>query len=134
MKKLIFTELLVIFLIIQVKAQSPIFLGGSGNLNGGNNVFIGYQITNKIAIIVDYYKKDVFSVDLLYSGFVISKGFGLDNMPEKEFLTLLYTPKIFDFDEKWKIFGKIGIDFGGPINDIHKNKTGAVFGIGLRWN
>lgn len=134
MRKIILVGSLLIFLVTQTSAQPPMFLGGSTNLNGGNNVFVGYQITNKMALIADYYKKDVVSIDILYAGFVISKGFSLDHTPDKEFITLLYTPKILNFGNKWKVFGKIGVDFSGPINNINKDKAAAIFGIGLRWN
>ena len=134
MKKLTLTALIVTFNVITVLAQKPFFVGGSGNLNGGSNVFAGYQFSQKTALIANYYQKDVFSIDILYKSLVLSNGFGLDGKKAKRFTTLLYTPKIFDFDKKWKVFGKIGIDFVGPIKKITKDKIQSIFGVGLRWN
>lgn len=85
MKKLILIALFNSLFFIQVKAQNPIFFGGSTNINGGSNIFSGYQINNKSALIINYYQKNVFSLDLLYKGFVISNGFTLDNNKNKKF-------------------------------------------------
>lgn len=134
MKKLILIVLFNSLFFIQVKAQNPIFFGGSTNINGGSNIFSGYQINNKSALIISYYQKNVFSLDLLYKGFVISNGFTLYNNKNKNFLTILYTPKIFSINEKWKIFGKIGINLNKPFNKFNINEISSIFGIGLRWN
>ena len=134
MKKYFAGIVLVFLCFCWLNAQNSIFLGGSNNLGGGTNVFAGYQLTNKAGIILNYYKRDIVSVDFLYNGFVVSNGFGLDQTPEKRFTTLLYAPGIVKLGERWKIFGKIGIDFSGPLNKINKDKINSIFGIGLRWN
>ena len=137
MKKISFILLNVILILLysnQLLAQKNIFLGGSANINSGSNIFIGYQTTGKTAIVVDYYENDIFSVDVLYKDFILSNGFCLDNNQQKRFTTLLYTPKIYQINKKWKIFGKIGINLSGPINKSKLKQISSIFGFGLRWN
>ncbi len=134
MKRSVFILILALFLN-QLSAQNSTFLGGSVNLNNNSsNIFIGYQITSKTAIITNYYQKNIFSIDFLYNGFVLSNGFSIDNDQEKRFTTLLYTPKIYQVNKKWKIFGKVGINLSGIINKANFKKVNSIFGIGLRWN
>lgn len=118
-------------------AQKSVFYGGSGHIMAQNtvasNIFVGYQISNNFAIIANHYAKDVVSVDVLYKGFVISKGFSLRMKKDCEFLTILQTPKVYE-SGKWKIFAKIGINAGGPINKAHYSRISTLFGFGLRWN
>ena len=137
MKKINFILLNVILILLysnQLLAQKNIFLGGSTNFNTGNNIFIGYQTTNKTAIIMNYYQNNIFSIDFLYQGLVLSNGFSLDNKQQKRFTSLLYTPKIYQINKKWKIFGKIGINLSGPINKSKLKQINSIFGFGLRWN
>jgi len=129
----------IVLLVIDLSlAKSNFFSGGSGhimaNQNIASNVFVGYQATTKTAVVANYYAGNTVSIDLVYNGWVISKGFSTDLKQEKEFLTILQTPKIVDFGKKWKLFVKIGVNAGGPINKIHKPQISTLFGVGVRYN
>ena len=138
MLRLLIFVIMVLTTVVNHTVAGDCFFGCSGHILAQNivasNLFGGYQLSPKLAVVGNYYVNDVFSVDITYSGWVISKGFSADFKPEKEFLTLLYTPKIINFGDKWKIFAKIGVNFGGPINDLQAKNILTLFGLGLRWN
>ena len=133
MKKLYCTLLLIILAVLPSQAKNPLFYGGSVNFTGGANLFVGYQINNKIGVIANYYGNDIVSADLLLNGFVVSEGFNPLNKSQN-FLTLLYTPKIMEFSKTGKIFGKVGLNFAGQLSKINHKNISIVIGVGFRWN